>query len=221
MASDARSAVLGLIRAALGGAPPVARTAIDAQWEALPRTYLRQPSRSREEVLLLLEDRLRDYDAYVERVTRVDVGAAVAARLLARGKPRMLVPAGLAPELLAAGEFTEDRNFTHAELDGFGGVLTMATVAIALTGTIVLQDVAGQGRRAANLIPDYHLCMLAADDVVETVPEAMARLASTARLPTTFVSGPSATADIEMTRIKGVHGPRVLDVLLVDAVREA
>ena len=81
-----------------------------------------------------------------------------------------------------------------------------------------MQHEAGQGRRAATLIPDYHLCVVEAGDVVETIPEAMARLGATATLPTTFISGPSATADIEMTRIKGVHGPRVLDVLIV--VRE-
>ena len=101
------------------------------------------------------------------------------------------------------------------ELDGFEGVVTASTVAIAETGTIVLQNVPGQGSRAPTLVPDYHLCVVRAMDVVETVPEAMARLEPTASLATTFVSGPSATADIEMTRIKGVHGPRFLDVILV------
>ena len=95
-------------------------------------------------------------------------------------------------------------------------VMTGATLAIAETGTVVLQNVAGQGRRAVTLVPDYHLCVVRVADVVETVPEAMARLQATAGVATTFVSGPSATADIEMTRIKGVHGPRFLDVILVD-----
>ena len=98
----------------------------------------------------------------------------------------------------------------------FDGVITGATLAIAETGTVVLQSVAGQGRRAVTLVPDYHLCVVRVGDVVETVPEAMERLQATAELATTFVSGPSATADIEMTRIKGVHGPRFLDVILVD-----
>ena len=93
--------------------------------------------------------------------------------------------------------------------------MTGATLAIAETGTIVLQNVPGQGRRAPTLVPDYHLCVVRAGDVVETVPEAMAKLAASASLATTFVSGPSATADIEMTRIKGVHGPRFLDVILI------
>lgn len=101
------------------------------------------------------------------------------------------------------------------ELDGFEGVVTASTVAVAETGTIVLQNVPGQGRRAPTLVPDYHLCVVRAADVVETVSEAIARLQATAALATTFLSGPSATADIEMTRIKGVHGPRFLDVILV------
>ena len=107
-----------------------------------------------------------------------------------------------------------DHGLTNADLDGFDGVVTASTVAIAETGTIVLQRVPGQGRRAPTLAPDYHLCVVRTADVVETVPEAMARLEPTASLATTFVSGPSATADIEMTRIKGVHGPRFLDVIL-------
>ena len=112
-------------------------------------------------------------------------------------------------------EFVADEELSAAELDGVDGVMTGATLAIAETGTVVLQNVAGQGRRATTLVPDYHLCVVDTKDVVETVPEAMARLQETAALATTFVSGPSATADIEMTRIKGVHGPRFLDVILI------
>jgi L-lactate dehydrogenase complex protein LldG len=126
------------------------------------------------------------------------------------------VPVGLEPEWLPGGfEFVVDEGLAAAELDGFDGVMTGATLAIAETGTVVLQSVAGQGRRAVTLVPDYHLCLVRVDDVVETVPEAMERLQATAELATTFVSGPSATADIEMTRIKGVHGPRFLDVILI------
>jgi L-lactate dehydrogenase complex protein LldG len=124
--------------------------------------------------------------------------------------------AGVSEGVLPEGfEFVVDEGLSAAELDGFEGVVTASTVAIAETGTIVLQVVAGQGRRAATLVPDYHLCVVRGVDVVETVPEAMARLAASATVATTFVSGPSATADIEMTRIKGVHGPRFLDVILV------
>ena len=103
-----------------------------------------------------------------------------------------------------------------AELDRMDGVLTGCTVAVAETGSIVLQSGPWQGSRALTLVPDYHLCVVFAEQVVETVPESFARLEATQSLPTTFFSGPSATADIEMTRIKGVHGPRFLDVLLVE-----
>jgi L-lactate dehydrogenase complex protein LldG len=166
----------------------------------------------------MLEDRLRDYDATVVRANSGEVSAAIAGILAERGKRRLVVPAGLAEVLgepLPTGfEFAIDHGLTTAELDSFDGVVTASTVAIAETGTIVLQNVPGQGRRAPTLVPDYHLCVVRAADVVETVPEAMGQLQGTASLATTFVSGPSATADIEMTRIKGVHGPRFLDVIL-------
>jgi L-lactate dehydrogenase complex protein LldG len=127
-----------------------------------------------------------------------------------------VVPAGMAREWLPEGvEFVVDEGLSAEVLDGVDGVLTGATVAIAETGTVVLQNVAGQGRRVVTLVPDYHLCVVKVEDVVETVPEAMDRLQRSAVLATTFISGPSATADIEMTRIKGVHGPRSLDVILV------
>jgi L-lactate dehydrogenase complex protein LldG len=140
-----------------------------------------------------------------------------AARMLEERKAkRMVVPRGLAAEWLPGGvEFVVDEGLAAVKLDAVDGVMTGATLAIAETGTVVLQNVAGQGRRAVTLVPDYHLCVVRVEDVVETVPEAIGRLQATAGLATTFVSGPSATADIEMTRIKGVHGPRFLDVILV------
>ena len=146
----------------------------------------------------------------------VDVSSAALRMLAERGAKRMVVPRGLPAEWLPGGfEFVVDDGLSAAELDRVDGVITGATLAIAETGTVVLQNVAGQGRRAATLVPDYHLCVVRVEDVVETVPEAFGRLQATAGLATTFVSGPSATADIEMTRIKGVHGPRFLDVILV------
>ena len=190
-----------------------------AEWQELPRTYKRAASLDHDAILELLEDRLRDYDANVVRASSGEVAEAIARILTARNMRRLVVPIGLAEmlgESLPAGfEFVLDHGMTSAELDQFEGVLTASTVAIAETGTIVLQNVAGQGRRAPTLVPDYHLCVVRAQDVVETVPEAMDRLANTASVATTFVSGPSATADIEMTRIKGVHGPRFLDVIIV------
>ena len=217
-ASSSRDEVLRRIRAAIADAPAVDATAIRGEWDALPRDYKRTASLDREAILEMLEDRLRDYDANVVRAKAGEVSAEIARILAERGKRRLVVPMGLAEALgesLPAGvEFVVDKGLTIEELDSFEGVVTASTVAIAETGTIVLQNVPGQGRRAPTLIPDYHLCVVRAADVVETVPEAMARLQAGASLATTFVSGPSATADIEMTRIKGVHGPRFLDVIL-------
>jgi L-lactate dehydrogenase complex protein LldG len=211
---SAREEILGRIRNANGGASTAERA--HGAWDRLPRAYNRSARHEREAVLKLLEDRLRDYDATVVRCNLGNVDSNIADLLKQRGKRQMLVPPGIPLSWLPRGfEFVEDNGFTATELDRFEGVLTGATVAIAETGTVVLQNVAGQGRRAVSLVPDYHLCVVKMKDVVETVPEAMERLQSSANLATTFVSGPSATADIEMTRIKGVHGPRFLDVLLI------
>jgi L-lactate dehydrogenase complex protein LldG len=214
MGSSARDEVLRRIRAAKGGSASadVAR----AGWNAVERRYQREVTRSREAVLELLEDRLRDYDARVVRASNAEVAASAARMMEERKVRRMVVPVGLVQEWLPSGvEFIVDDGLTAAELDAVDGVMTGSTIAIAETGTVVLQSVAGQGRRAVTLVPDYHLCVVRVEDVVETVPEAFERLQAMAGLATTFVSGPSATADIEMTRIKGVHGPRFLDIILV------
>lgn len=211
----ARTEVLRRIRAAKGGVATA--EAARSGWNAVERRYRREATRSPEAILELLVDRLQDYDARVVRAMHAEV-STVAARMLGERKAkRMVMPRGLAAEWLPVGaEFVVDEGLPAAELDRVDGVMTGATLAIAETGTVVLQNVAGQGRRAVTLVPDYHLCVLRVEDVVETVPEAMGRLQATAKLATTFVSGPSATADIEMTRIKGVHGPRFLDVILIE-----
>lgn len=210
----AKELILRKIRAANRTASNAGRAA--EAWNRLPREYTRMGSRGHEAVLELLEDRLRDYDATVVRcgaevvaewVGRILGARAVRGMLISEGFPAVWMPKGV--------DFEVDLGLEPAILDRFEGVLTTSFAAIAETGTIVLQTGPGQGRRAISLVPDYHLCIVGVEDVVETVPEAMARLQATAGLATTFISGPSATADIEMTRIKGVHGPRFLDVLLV------
>jgi L-lactate dehydrogenase complex protein LldG len=220
-AAASRAEVLRRIRAAVKDVPAVDAAAVRAEWEAIARDYVRTATLERGAILELLEDRLRDYDATVVRARAGRVGEEIARMLTERGKRRLVAPAGLAETLgeppPAGFEFVVDEGFSAAELDGFDGVVTASTVAIAETGTIVLQNVPGQGRRAPTLVPDYHLCVVRAADVVETVPEAMAWLQASASLATTFISGPSATADIEMTRIKGVHGPRFLDVILLES----
>ncbi|MEI9979788.1 MAG: LUD domain-containing protein [Edaphobacter sp.] len=210
---SARAEILRRIRAAKGGAASEER--VRAAWDGIERNYRCKGTRPLDEVVDLLEDRLRDYDAHVMRVDEADVVAAVAKMMGERGVKRIVFPASLRAEWRPGGfEFVVDDGLSAVELDGVDGVMTGATVAIAETGTVVLQNTAGQGRRAVTLVPDYHLCVVRVEDVVATVPEAISRLEATAKLATTFVSGPSATADIEMTRIKGVHGPRFLDVIL-------
>ena len=168
-------------------------------------------------LLDLLEERLTDYRASVRRTTGAGLAAAVRAALAERGARRVLVPAGLdLPALPPGVETVPDDGLAAQDLDGLDGVVTGAAVAIAVTGTIVLDGSPGQGRRAVTLVPDYHLCIVHAAQVVELVPEAIARLAPSADRPLTWISGPSATSDIELSRVEGVHGPRTLEVILVE-----
>jgi L-lactate dehydrogenase complex protein LldG len=216
---NARAEILAGIRRALSQTA-LAEVEADIQcaWSAVPRSYRRGTNASRIQTLGLLVDRLRDYDAQVLRAVPADVTTGIAAMLSARGVNRILVPSGFAEDLLPSGfTYVLDEALPPSALDACDGVITTCTLAIAETGTIVLQNAPGQGRRAASLVPDYHLCLIDSAQVVATVPEAFSELQMVAIRPTTFISGPSATADIEMTRIKGVHGPRFLDVLLIDA----
>ena len=216
MESNARHEILSRIRRALSPQAGDAHRQDSTGWEGIPRNYRRESAATRSELIDLLTHRLHDYDAQVLSCERGGLTRAIGAMLSARGLQTMLVPEGFPEAILPEGfRYVTDRGLTRTEMDGYDGVVTEATLAIAETGTIVLQNVAGQGRRAASLIPDYHLCLVEASRISATVPEAIAALAATSTLPTTFISGPSATADIEMTRIKGVHGPRFLDVLLI------
>jgi L-lactate dehydrogenase complex protein LldG len=165
----------------------------------IPRAYRRSATVDIE----LLVERLEDYKAVVHRCRRDELP-----QLLARLLPeRTVVPDGF-PWADAT-----DTDLTARELDQVDAVVTTCTVAIAETGTIVLDGSAGQGRRALSLVPDRHVVVVRADQVVQTVPEALARLVPTR--PQTWISGPSATSDIELERVEGVHGPRGLDVVLV------
>ena len=211
----AREEILNRIRAASSTVSKSAPS-VTAEWDDLPREYRLAATLPPEGLLHQIEDRLRDYDAHVYRCTPAELPELIARTLHDRQKTRIAIPNGIPPHWLAPGiAFVEDDRAAIAPIDSCEGVLTTATLAIAETGTIVLQDASGQGRRALSLLPDYHLCILRAAQVVGTVPEAIAHLQATAHLATTFFSGPSATADIEMTRIKGVHGPRFVDVILV------
>ncbi|HEY0758104.1 MAG TPA: LUD domain-containing protein, partial [Acidisarcina sp.] len=167
--------------------------------------------------LYLFEQRLREYDAGVYQATASSLPSIIARVLSFREKSSIAVPQGIAQGWMQhpATFVTDAVSYSTHALDALDGVLTGCTVAIALTGTIVLQHTQAQGPRRLTLVPDYHLCVVFAEQIVGTVPEAFERLAATGTLPTTFISGPSATADIEMTRVKGVHGPRFFDVIIV------
>jgi L-lactate dehydrogenase complex protein LldG len=213
--TDARAAIISRVRAANRGATRLPEALAD--WHTIPRDYVAGSERGRAEVLALFEDRLLDYDATVTRTTMDAFEAALVELLKQVGVRRIGVAPGFSTGALPEHfDIVVDAGLSHGELDGVEAVLSGCTVAIAETGTLVLQGDAGQGRRALSLIPDTYVCVVKTSQVVATVPEAFAWLERTPALPTTFVSGPSATADIEMTRIKGVHGPRFLHVVLVD-----
>jgi L-lactate dehydrogenase complex protein LldG len=217
----ARDVVLGRIRTALGG---------DSGGGASPSG---DPSsagyRTRGELdpaalLDLLAGRLIDYRSQVRRTEPARLLDTVRAALAERGARRVVLPPGLdLPGFDQPGpgqvgtldgvELTTDGGLSAQELDQMDGVVTRAAVAIAETGTIVLDAGPGQGRRALSLIPDYHLCLIDAAQVVALVPEGVARLRPDR--PLTWISGPSATSDIELDRVEGVHGPRTLEVILI------
>jgi L-lactate dehydrogenase complex protein LldG len=205
---DARSTVLGRIRAALADRPAP---------EPVARDY--DTTRAVDDAAWLFAERVADYQATVIRSAAGELPAAIGAVLDARGARLMAGPADLPPDWqVPAARWLLDQldeldELDAAALDGCDGVLTGCAVAIAETGTIVLDAGAVQGRRVLSLVPDYHLCVVRADQVVVSVPEALARLDPVR--PLTFISGPSATSDIELDRVEGVHGPRTLDVLLV------
>nr|WP_237447910.1 lactate utilization protein C [Nocardioides flavescens] len=169
-------------------------------------------------------ERVADYRSVVERCSDADVAAAVTAAVLGHvGRAgRIVVPEGLPADVVTSLEaalaaVVVDRPgaaLSAYELDALDGVVTTAAVGVAETGTLVLDHGPGQGRRALSLVPDLHVCVVRAEQVVPDVADALARLDPLR--PATWVSGPSATSDIELDRVEGVHGPRVLHVVVVD-----
>ncbi|MGA7858445.1 MAG: LUD domain-containing protein [Terracidiphilus sp.] len=186
-----------------------------APYAELPRAYIRTGSLSPADYIALMIERLREYDAEVVECAPQHTAACISDQLHSSGKHSFVAPPGLPAEWLAAGfDWKIDHGLEHAEIEPCEGVVTAAFAGVADSGTIVLHHSASEGRRVISLLPDWHLCILRASQVVETLPEYFDRC-PTPPLLATYISGPSATADIEMTRIKGVHGPRFLHVIVV------
>jgi L-lactate dehydrogenase complex protein LldG len=212
---SSRDVVLGRIRAALSGDAGAADAPIE-------RNYRTRAEGSREAIVDEFAGRVAEYRAMVHRVGSVDLPGAITAACERRTLTSLAVPGDLPEDWLPAGldvlRDTPTTPLSKEQLDGSGGVLTGCALGIAQTGTIVLDGGAMQGRRVLTLLPDYHLCVVYEDQVVALVPEAFALLGDDlhrATRPITFISGPSATSDIELNRVEGVHGPRTLEVLLV------
>jgi L-lactate dehydrogenase complex protein LldG len=192
-----REAILTRVRAAIGEPRPSG---------PIPREY----RTTTDDGLDTFLDRLAHYDATTHVVDPADVNTTIKAAL--EHRKRIVVPDAWTTAV--EDPLTDDPPLTHDQIDQSEGVLTTCAVAIAQTGTIVLDGGRGMGRRALTLLPDYHLCVVKQDQIVASVPEAIAALQDHPTRPITFISGPSATVDIEMTRVRGVHGPRNLEVIV-------
>ena len=215
MTDDSRTRTLTRIAASLGRDSSAAASAATASYAQIARDY-RSPNRKNGRAIDdVFIERLHEYDAVCTRVAALsDLPTAIAATLASRSMATLAFVSGIPAEWLPKEwSFQAAESLSVHELDRVPGILTGCTVAIAETGSIVLQSGRRQGQRRHTLIPDFHLCVVLKSQLVASVPQAFPRLLPD--LPTTFISGPSATADIEMTRIRGVHGPRTLQVLLV------
>ncbi|MGZ4187027.1 MAG: LutC/YkgG family protein [Solirubrobacteraceae bacterium] len=200
---NARDEVLARVRSAIAGAPA---PALD-----VPRDYLMRSDDGVETFI----DRLHHYQAQTHRTAASNLDETVRSILDDRGVRRMALPDGIPDEWVDHLEPLRDEPPLDAHtLDQADGVLTTCAVAIAQSGTIILDGGPGMGRRILTLVPDYYLCVVRADQLVGSLPEAIEKLEPTR--PLTFVSGPSATVDIEMVRVRGVHGPRRLEVIIAD-----
>ena len=206
--NDAKTAMLARIRAALNGAAPA---------PAIPRAYQQDDARPQAQILDEFEERLIDYNAQVTRVASADLAQSIAEACAAHGIALLAAPTDIPAAWLPSGLTVrrDEPPLTHADLDRCEGVITGCFLAIAQTGTIILNSGATQGRRALSLVPDVHLCVVHTAQVVGNVPQGIALLAHDPTHPITFISGPSATSDIELSRVQGVHGPRTLHVFVV------
>ena len=207
-----REEIIGRVRAALADVPADDVTPVD--W-----AYGRPSSTGDLGLVDRFAERVADYKAVVERVDPAHLSDHVNALLENVDGP--IIADAVVRDLLSGVDpvWLSDDDLSPTELDAASAVITTVAVGIANTGTIVLDHGAGQGRRAVSLVPDVHLCLIRTDQIVSDVPEAVARLIEqgSAIRPQTWISGPSATSDIELDRVEGVHGPRTLHVIIVEA----
>ena len=189
---------------------------------SVEREYRKEDGTEREEIVARFAERTAEYEADVQRVAHDELPRTIEELLKRRGVRRLVIPPYLPREWIPEGiETLQDATrsrLSNKELDESDGVLTGCALGIAQTGTIVLDAGRAQGRRALTLLPDYHLCVVRERQIVDLVPEAFASLERAVEgdgRAVTFISGPSATSDIELDRVEGVHGPRTLEVLIV------
>jgi L-lactate dehydrogenase complex protein LldG len=203
LVATARETILWRIRYATRDVPEAERP----EDVAVEREYRKEDGAEREEIVARFAERTAEYEADVRRVGYDELPRAIEEALKRRGVRRLVIPPYLPREWIPEGiEILRDATrsrLTNQELDESDGVLTGCALGIAQTGTIVLDAGRAQGRRTLTLLPDYHLCVVREQQIVGLVPEAI-----------TFISGPSATSDIELDRVEGVHGPRTLEVLI-------
>ncbi len=209
--TTARDVILQRVRAALKD------VAAATPEPVIRRAYRQADDAPRDEIVAQFIKRVGEYKAAVRQTTAAELPQAIAAAVSRQGVQRLVVPGDLPEAWLPAGVILlrDEPALANEALDTSDGVLTACALGIAQTGTIVLDAGPGQGRRALSLIPDYHLCVVRAEQIVGIVPEAIAALVPRSSQPLTFISGPSATSDIELNRVEGVHGPRTLEVLVV------
>jgi L-lactate dehydrogenase complex protein LldG len=206
---SARAVMLARIRSALADGGP--------DTEAV-RAYRTESDLDRGQLVERFAERVLEYGAGVRTVAADAIAEAVADTLKERGAARVVVPEGFEPTWIPTGLKPLREPLSNDDLDGSEGILTTCRLAVAETGTIILDGGPGQGRRALTLLPDYHLCVVRVEQIVGDIVQAVRALDAEMRKaprPLTFISGPSATSDIELQRVEGVHGPRTLEVLVV------
>jgi L-lactate dehydrogenase complex protein LldG len=217
LVATARETILWRIRHATSDVPERERP----EEVKVERGYRTEDDETRKEIVARFAERTAEYDAKVHRVSHDELPGAIEEALKRRVVKRLVIPPylpkGWIPEGVETLPDAARSRLTNAQLDRSDGVLTGCALGIAQTGTIVLDAGRAQGRRALTLLPDYHLCVVREEQIVGLVPEAFAKLEETLKAEgraVTFISGPSATSDIELNRVEGVHGPRTLEVLI-------